>query len=318
MDKNILLNLYRQMVLARMFEEKVAELYIKGHIIGFCHLYIGQEAVVVGISHNMQSQDSSITSYRDHAHMLTIGVSPNVIMAELCGKSTGCSKGKGGSMHMYCKEKRFFGGNGIVGAQVSLGTGLAFAHNYTNDGGIAITYFGDGAANQGQVAESFNMASIWNLPVLYVLENNRYAMGTAIHKTTPKNSLQNRGASFDIETILVDGMDLLDVIKKSKEAIDIVRTKSKPIILHIDTYRYRGHSMSDPCTYRSRSEVEDIKKNRDPIKNIEVKLSNIYNVKKEEFEFIENEIFEIIFKAEQFALNSPDQNINELTTDVIL
>ena len=306
------------MVQARLFEEKAAELYTLGHISGFCHLYIGQEAVVVGISKNMQPQDSAITSYRDHAHMLTFDVSPESVMAELCGKATGCSKGKGGSMHMYSKEHNFFGGNGIVGSQVPIGTGLAFAHKYKKDNGIAVTFFGDGAANQGQVYESFNMASLWNLPVLYVLENNHYAMGTAAKRAVSGQSLKTRGDAFGIPTIAVDGMDIIDVLEKSKEAIDKVRETLSPIILHVDTYRYRGHSMSDPATYRTREEVENVKKTRDPIIKFKNRLIDEFSMDISKLDEIEEEIAEMIESAAEAAIAAPFPDPSELETDVIL
>lgn len=316
-DTDTALNLYRQMVTARLFEEKAAELYTLGHISGFCHLYIGQEAVIVGISQNMQKQDSSVTSYRDHAHMLTFGVSPESVMAELCGKATGCSKGKGGSMHMYSKEHNFFGGNGIVGAQVPIGTGLAFAHKYKKDNGVSVTFFGDGAANQGQVYESFNMASLWHLPVVYVLENNHYAMGTAAKRAVSGTSLKTRGDAFGIPTISVDGMDVLDVLEKSKEAIDNVRSGSGPVILHVDTYRYRGHSMSDPATYRTREEVENVKKTRDPIVKFKNRLTRELSVANKTLEEIEDLVAEIIEAAAKKAIEAPYPAPSELETDVI-
>lgn len=312
------LSLYQKMVQARLFEEKAAELYTQGHIFGFCHLYIGQEAVVVGIAHNMQLQDSCITSYRDHAHMLTLGVPPAEVMAELCGKATGCSKGKGGSMHMYSRKHNFFGGNGIVGAQVPIGTGLAFAHKYKKDSGVAVTFFGDGAANQGQVYEAFNMASLWKLPVLYVLENNHYAMGTAAKRAVSGQSLKTRGDAFGIQTISVDGMDILDVIEKSKDAIDKIRTTSVPIILHVDTYRYRGHSMSDPATYRTREEVENVKKTRDPIIRFKNKLLEMFDIDISRLEKIEGEVAEAIENSAKEAINASCPDASELETDVIL
>ncbi|MDR3031051.1 MAG: pyruvate dehydrogenase (acetyl-transferring) E1 component subunit alpha [Holosporales bacterium] len=314
---NIFLALYRKMLMARKFEEKVAQLYIQGYISGFCHLYIGQEAVVVGISSNITPQDSVITSYRDHAHMLILGVEPKFVMAELCGKITGCSRGKGGSMHMYSKEHNFYGGNGIVGAQVPIGAGLAFAHKYKKDSGVSIVYFGDGAANQGQVYESFNMTMLWNLPVVYVLENNRYAMGTAVDRSSG-NNLKNRGDSFGIPTILVDGMDLFDVMEKSKEAIDYVRANKGPIIMHVDTYRYKGHSMSDPGTYRTREEIDNIKKTRDPIIQCKQRLIEEYNINQQELENISNEISELIEDIAKFAIESPFPDGKCLTEDIIL
>lgn len=312
-----LLMLYKNMLLARKFEEKAAQLYTQGHISGFCHLYIGQEAVVVGISSNMQKQDSAITSYRDHAHMLTLGVSPNAVFAELCGKAAGCSKGKGGSMHMYAKDQNFFGGNGIVGAQVSLGTGLAFAHKYKGDQGVSITYFGDGAANQGQVYESFNMAALWNLPVVYVLENNHYAMGTAARRAVSGQTLANRGDPFGIKTISVDGMDILDVVEKSKQAIDFARSQSFPVILCVDTYRYKGHSMSDPATYRTREEVDNVRKTKDPIKKFENVLKNEFSVEEGELEKISAEVLLEVEEAAKFAIEAPFPDENSLLEDVL-
>ena len=306
------------MLLARRFEEKAAELYTLGHISGFCHLYIGQEAVVVGIVNNISPQDTLITSYRDHAHMLIVGEDPKNVMAELCGKITGCSKGKGGSMHMYSKRHNFFGGNGIVGAQVPLGTGLAFAHKYKKDDGVSFVFFGDGAANQGQVYESFNMASLWHLPVVYVLENNHYAMGTAAKRVVSGKNLKTRGDAFDIPTIAVDGMNLFDVLEKSKEAAEHARSGKGPIIMHVDTYRYRGHSMSDPATYRTRDEVDNVKKTRDPIAAVKSKLLSDYGVTQSDLDKIEDDVESIIESAAKFAIESPFPESNELETDVIL
>ena len=312
-----ILELYKKMLLIRIFEEKAAELYTEGHIYGFCHLYIGQEAVVTGIYSNLSEKDSSITSYRDHGHMLICGVNPKEVMAELCGKETGCSKGKGGSMHMYSKDHNFYGGNGIVGAQVSIGTGLAFAHMYKNDEGISVTYFGDGAANQGQVYESFNMASIWGLPVLYVLENNHYAMGTSAKRVVSGNTLTNRGIPFEIPCIKADGMDLFDILNKSKEAIEYVRSEKKPMILYVDTYRYRGHSMSDPATYRTRDEVDNVKKTRDPIERVKKVLKLDFGVTDNELESIYDEIYGIVEDAANFAMKSQEPDEKTLYEDVL-
>jgi pyruvate dehydrogenase E1 component alpha subunit len=290
--------LYKQMLLIRLFEDRAAAMYTEGHIYGFCHLYTGQEAVVVGINSNLDTRiDSQITSYRDHGHMLAIGVDPKYVMAELCGKITGCSKGRGGSMHMYSRVHNFYGGNGIVGAQVPIGTGLALAHKYREDGGVSVIYFGDGAVNQGQVYESFNMASLWKLPAVYIIENNRYALGTAASRAIA-GDITTRGTSFRIPCIQADGMDLFDVMKKSMEAIRHTRSGQGPTILHVDTYRYRGHSMSDPATYRSREEVETVKKNRDPLRNITMKIPDL------NYEAIENEVKEIINEAAEFAISS--------------
>jgi pyruvate dehydrogenase E1 component alpha subunit len=300
------------MLTIRLFEEKVAELYSKGHVYGFCHLYTGQEALVVGINSNLQKYDSQITSYRDHAHMIAIGVDPKYIMAELCGKENGCSKGKGGSMHMYSRRHNFYGGNGIVGAQVPIGTGIAFAHKYKNDGGICVVYFGDGAANQGQVYESFNMASLWKLPVLYIIENNKYALGTAMNRAVAGKDLTTRGDPFGISTVQVDGMDLLEVIEKSKEAIENVRNWSNPIILHVDTYRYKGHSMSDPATYRTREEVNNVKSTRDPLVKIRQTFQNI------DYEEIERDVTQVIDNAEKFALESAIPESKQLYCNVLV
>jgi pyruvate dehydrogenase E1 component alpha subunit len=306
------------MVTARLFEEKAAELYTQGHIYGFCHLYIGQEACVIGISANMRPQDSVITSYRDHVHMITLGVPPNIVMAELCGRATGCSKGKGGSMHMYSKVHNFYGGNGIVGAQVPIGTGLALAHKYKGDGGVALIYYGDGAANQGQVFEAFNMASLWKLPAVYVLENNHYGMGTSDERAAAGRPLYTRGDSFGIQAFQADGMDIFDVVEKSKAAIEHTRSGAGPVILHLDTYRYRGHSMSDPATYRPRSEVDDIKKTKDPIVRVRNRLIEGFGMDAAELAKIDDEISDVIADAAKFALESPEADASELETDVAL
>jgi pyruvate dehydrogenase E1 component alpha subunit len=264
--------LYRKLLLAREFEEKVADLYTQGLIYGFCHLYTGQEAIAVGVLHYKQQHDSVITSYRDHVHAILCGMDPQKVLDELCGNPEGCCKGWGGSMHLYSKEHRFYGGCGIVGAQVPIGAGLAFAHKYNNDGGISFTFFGDGAANQGQVYETFNLAALWELPILFIIENNKYALGTAIEYAVAGGDLTHRGDPFGIETICVDGMDVLDVLEKTEKAVTFVRQNSFPMILHMDTYRYKGHSMSDPGKYRSREEVSTIKQERDPIKTLEAKM----------------------------------------------
>lgn len=311
-NENKLLSLFKQLLLIRLFEEKAAELYTEGFIYGFCHLYIGQEAVVVGVNDNLLEVDSQVTSYRDHAHMLALGVDPKFVMAELCGKATGTSKGRGGSMHMYCRDRNFYGGNGIVGAQVPIGTGLAFAHKYKKDGGIAAIYFGDGAANQGQVYESFNLASLWDLPALFILENNHYAMGTADKRSVAGGDLTTRGDSFGIPCIKVDGMNLVDVLEKSKEAIDKVRNEQRPVILFCDTYRYRGHSMSDPATYRSREEVNTVKKTRDPIERLKPLLKQ-FNL-----ESAEEEISRIVEDAASFAINSPEPAVDSLKEFVLV
>ena len=257
---------YREMLLIRRFEEKAGQLYGLGLIGGFCHLYIGQEAVAVGLQSALDGdKDSVITGYRDHGHMLAYGIDPKVIMAELTGRAAGISRGKGGSMHMFSVEHKFYGGHGIVGAQVSLGAGLAFAHKYNDDGGVCVAYFGDGAANQGQVYESFNMAELWKLPIIFVIENNQYAMGTSVNRASSEDQLYRRGESFRIPGIQVDGMDVLAVRGATEEALKWVQGGNGPILLEMKTYRYRGHSMSDPAKYRSRDEVQAVRDNSDPI-----------------------------------------------------
>ena len=259
---------YRDMLNIRRFEEKAGQLYGMGLIGGFCHLYIGQEAVVVGMTQSGTDDDSVITSYRDHGHMLACGMDPKGVMAELTGRRGGYSKGKGGSMHMFSREKKFFGGHGIVGAQIPLGTGLAFAHKYKEDNGVCHAYMGDGAVNQGQVFESFNMAALWDLPVVYVIENNKYGMGTSIERASSNVELSERGNAHDIPGQSVNGMDVLDVVEKGGAALEHARSGKGPMILEMKTYRYRGHSMSDPAKYRSKEEVQKMRKESDPIDNL--------------------------------------------------
>src|SRR6187200_1364586 len=266
------LSAYRGMLLIRRFEEKAGQLYGMGFIGGFCHLYIGQEAVVTGMQMSLKEGDQVITGYRDHGHMLACGMSPRGVMAELTGRRGGLSKGKGGSMHMFSVEKQFYGGHGIVGAQVSLGTGIAFANRYREDGAVCLTYFGDGAANQGQVYESFNMAELWKLPVIYVIENNRYAMGTSVTRSSAQTDFSKRGISFNIPGEQVDGMDVRTVREAASRAIEHARTGQGPYILEMQTYRYRGHSMSDPAKYRTREEVEKIRTDQDPIEQVRARL----------------------------------------------
>src|SRR5215470_17422202 len=262
------LSAYREMLLIRRFEEKAGQMYGMGLIGGFCHLYIGQEAVVVGLQDALKPGDQMITGYRDHGHMLAQGMDPNAIMAELTGRRDGSSKGKGGSMHMFSIEKAFYGGHGIVGAQVSLGTGIAFANKYRKDGRVCLTFFGDGAANQGQVYESFNMASLWKLPVVYIVENNQYAMGTSVQRSSSETHLSKRGVSFNIPGEEVDGMDVVAVRDAGKRAAARARSGQGPILLEMKTYRYRGHSMSDPAKYRTREEVDQVRNERDPIDHV--------------------------------------------------
>jgi len=263
---------YRGMLLIRRFEEKAGQLYGMGFIGGFCHLYIGQEAVVTGLKMAMTEGDQMITAYRDHGHMLAMEMSPRGVMAELTGRRSGLSKGKGGSMHMFSKEKNFYGGHGIVGAQVPLGTGLAFANRYRDSSSVSLTFFGDGAANQGQVYESFNMASLWKLPVVYVIENNRYAMGTSVSRSSAETDFSQRGLSFRIPGMQVNGMDVRAVKAAGEVALDWCRSGQGPIILEMQTYRYRGHSMSDPAKYRSRDEVQKVRSENDPIEQVKARL----------------------------------------------
>jgi pyruvate dehydrogenase E1 component alpha subunit len=312
-----LLEFYKQMLLIRRFEEKAGQLYGLGLIGGFCHLYIGQEAVAVGVQSALSDKDSVITGYRDHGHMLLCGIPPKDVMAELTGRAAGISKGKGGSMHMFSVEHKFYGGHGIVGAQVSLGTGLGFAHKYKDDGGIALAYFGDGAANQGQVYESFNMAELWKLPIVYVIENNQYAMGTSVNRSSAEDQLYRRGESFRIPGIQVDGMDVLAARGAAEEALAWVRAGKGPIILEMKTYRYRGHSMSDPAKYRTREEVQSVRDKSDPIEQARKELEEL-GVKEDEIKGIEQEIRKVVNEAADFAEQTPEPASEELYTDVLV
>ncbi len=312
-----LLHLYKEMLMIRRFEEKAGQLYGMGKIAGFCHLYIGQEAIVVGMQDAIGPQDTVITAYRDHGHMLVCGMDPGEIMAELMGRATGSSKGKGGSMHMFSRKNNFMGGHGIVGANVSIGTGIAFAHKYKNSNAISVNYYGDGTANQGQVFESFNMAALWNLPVLYVLENNQYGMGTSVERAAAKpHELYNRGSPFGIPGYLVDGMDVLAVKAAGEMAVKHVRDGNGPIILEMKTYRYRGHSMSDPAQYRSKEEVEKVKTTSDPINHIKDLLQE-RKVAESELKKIDKAVKEILKQAVEFAENSPEPDPTELYTDIL-
>jgi pyruvate dehydrogenase E1 component alpha subunit len=317
-SKDEMLQLYREMLLIRRFEERAGQLYGLGLIGGFCHLYIGQEAVAVGLQSAMAGgHDSVITGYRDHGHMLAYGIDPKVIMAELTGREAGISKGKGGSMHMFSVEHRFYGGHGIVGAQVPLGTGLAFAHKYREDGGVCLTYMGDGAVNQGQVAEAFNMAKLWDLPVIYAIENNKYAMGTSVNRSHSEPLLYRKGESFRIPGLQVDGMDVLAVRGAAEVALEWTRGCKGPIIIEFLTYRYRGHSMSDPARYRTREEVQDVREHRDPITHAERELEAM-GVKEEELKAIDKEIKNIVVEAAKFAEDAPEPDPSELYTDVLV
>ncbi len=308
---------YSDMLLIRRFEEKAGQLYGMGLIGGFCHLYIGQEAVVVGMQANLKDGDQVITAYRDHGHMLACGMDPKGVMAELTGRATGYSHGKGGSMHMFSSEKHFYGGHGIVGAQVPLGTGLAFANKYRGNDNVSLTYFGDGAANQGQVYESFNMAELWKLPVVYIVENNQYAMGTSVQRSSAVSQFHKRGASFNIPGREVDGMDVEAVQAAGAEAVEWCRKGNGPIILEMKTYRYRGHSMSDPAKYRSREEVQSMREKHDPIEHYGQKLIARGVVSEDDLKALDKEIRQIVNTAAEFSTESAEPAEAELYTDVI-
>ncbi|MET3646923.1 pyruvate dehydrogenase (acetyl-transferring) E1 component subunit alpha [Phyllobacterium ifriqiyense] len=312
------LEAYRQMLLIRRFEEKAGQLYGMGFIGGFCHLYIGQEAVVTGMQMSLKEGDQNITGYRDHGHMLACGMSPRGVMAELTGRRGGLSKGKGGSMHMFSKEKHFYGGHGIVGAQVSLGTGLAFANRYRDNGNVSLAYFGDGAANQGQVYESFNMASLWKLPVVYIIENNRYAMGTSVSRASAETDFSKRGLSFNIPGIQVDGMDVRAVNAAGEEATAWARSGKGPMILEMQTYRYRGHSMSDPAKYRSKDEVQKMRSDHDPIEQVKNRLIEKGWSTEDDLKKIDKDVRDIVADAADFAQSDPEPDASELYTDILL
>jgi pyruvate dehydrogenase E1 component alpha subunit len=313
-----LIGYYSDMLMIRRFEERAGQLYGMGLIGGFCHLYIGQEAVVVGLQAAMKPGDQVITGYRDHGHMLACGMDPKGVMAELTGRAGGYSRGKGGSMHMFSIEKAFYGGHGIVGAQVSLGAGLAFANAYRGDGKVALVYFGDGAANQGQVYESFNMAALWKLPVVFVCENNQYAMGTSVARASSETHLHKRGASFNIPGEEVDGMDVLAVREAGKKAIAHARGGKGPVLLEMKTYRYRGHSMSDPAKYRTREEVESMREQHDPIDAVKKRLIDAGHADEEALKAIDRDVRAVVAEAAQFAQDSPEPDVSELLTDVLI
>ena len=315
-SKKELFELYQKMLLIRRFEEKAGQLYGMGHIGGFCHLYIGQEAVVVGIDSIKENGDQNITSYRDHGHMLACGMDPKMVMAELTGRFTGYSKGKGGSMHMFSKSEGFYGGHGIVGAQVPIGAGIAFANKYKKNRRVCFTYFGEGAANQGQVYEAFNMASLWKLPVVFVIENNQYAMGTSMVRASSTEEMFARGFAFNIPGKAVNGMNVLDVAKEAAHAADHCRAGKGPFILEMKTYRYRGHSMSDPAKYRTREEVQKVREEKDPIDTLRSILIEKHKISEKQFKETDAEIKVIVTEASDFALNSPEPDIEELWTDV--
>ncbi len=309
---------YKDMLLIRRFEERAGQLYGMGLIGGFCHLYIGQEAVVVGMQACTQPTDTVVTSYRDHGHMLACGMDPKGVMAELTGRATGYSKGKGGSMHMFSREKGFFGGHGIVGAQVPIGTGLAFAHQYNGDGGLCLTYLGDGAFNQGQVYESLNMASLWHLPVIYIVENNKYGMGTSVERASASTDLASRGQPYNVKTMAVDGMDVVAVRDAGMEATEYVRTGKGPVLIEAKTYRYRGHSMSDPAKYRTKEELQKMRTEHDPIDRIRHVLLEMKAMGEDEFKALDKEIKDQVIAAAEFAQESPEPDPSELWTDIFV
>ncbi|MEO1967862.1 MAG: pyruvate dehydrogenase (acetyl-transferring) E1 component subunit alpha [Sphingomonadaceae bacterium] len=313
-----MLHFYEQMLLIRRFEERAGQLYGLGLIGGFCHLYIGQEAVAIGLQSALdQDKDSVITGYRDHGHMLAYGIDPKLIMAELTGRQAGISKGKGGSMHMFSTEHKFYGGHGIVGAQVPLGAGLAFAHKYNEDGGLTLAYFGDGAANQGQVYETFNMASLWQLPIVFVVENNQYAMGTAVKRSSAETKFYRRGTAFRIPGMDVNGMDVLEVRQAAEVAFKHVREQGGPVLIECNTYRYRGHSMSDPAKYRTREEVQDVREHKDPIEGLKKTLIE-QGKSEDDLKAIDKAIRQKVSEAADFAENSPEPDASELYTDVLV
>ncbi|MEL6677687.1 MAG: pyruvate dehydrogenase (acetyl-transferring) E1 component subunit alpha [Pseudomonadota bacterium] len=315
-SKEELLHYYREMLLIRRFEEKAGQLYGMGLIGGFCHLYIGQEAVVVGLEATAKEGDQRVTSYRDHGHMLACGMDPKGVMAELTGREGGYSRGKGGSMHMFSKEKEFYGGHGIVGAQVPIGAGLAFANKYRGNDNVSFAYFGDGAANQGQVYETYNMAELWKLPVIFVIENNQYAMGTSVKRSTHSKTLWERGAAYGIAGESVDGMDVLAVKAAGQKAVEHCRAGNGPYILEMMTYRYRGHSMSDPAKYRTREEVQKMREEKDPIENVRSMLLTGKHATEDELKDADKDIKAIVNEAAKFAQESPEPALDELYTDI--
>jgi pyruvate dehydrogenase E1 component alpha subunit len=316
-DKDQDISAYREMLLIRRFEEKAGQMYGMGLIGGFCHLYIGQEAVVVGMQMATRDGDQVITGYRDHGHMLACGMDAKGVMAELTGRRGGLSKGKGGSMHMFSKEKHFYGGHGIVGAQVSLGTGIAFANRYRESDTVCLTYFGDGAANQGQVYESFNMAALWKLPVVYVIENNRYAMGTSVNRASAQTDFSKRGLSFNIPGEQVDGMDVRAVYAAGQRAIAHAR-ENGPYILEMQTYRYRGHSMSDPAKYRTKDEVTRMREEYDPIEQVRRRLLESWKLSEDELKVFDAKVREVVNAAAEFATQDPEPDPSELYTDILV
>ncbi|MCX7355336.1 MAG: pyruvate dehydrogenase (acetyl-transferring) E1 component subunit alpha [Alphaproteobacteria bacterium] len=316
LDPELSLHLYEQMLLIRRLEEKAGQIYGMGLIGGFCHLYIGQEAVVIGMQSVITPDDAVVTSYRDHGHMIACGMDPKGILAELCGRRSGYSKGKGGSMHMFSREKNFYGGHGIVGAQVPFGTGIAFAHRYRGNGNVCLTYMGDGAVNQGQVYESFNMAALWKLPVVYVIENNKYGMGTSIERASARVDFYHRGQSWGIPGAQVDGMDVMAVREAGEKAVATARAGKGPYILEMITYRYRGHSMSDPAKYRTREEVQKVRSERDPIDRLAHLIVEQGVASEDQLKELDRKVKATISEAAEYAQNSPEPDPSELYTDV--
>jgi len=319
-DPDLVVKLYREMLLIRRFEEKAGQMYGMGLIGGFCHLYIGQEAVVVGLQACIETgKDSVVTSYRDHGHMLACGMEPRGVMAELTGRRGGYSKGKGGSMHMFSREQKFFGGHGIVGAQVPIGAGIAFAHKYLEENACCLTYLGDGALNQGQVYETFNMAALWKLPLVVVIENNKYGMGTAIERSSAKSTeLYLRGQAYGIPGVQVDGMDVIAVMEAGRKVIEHVKGGKGPYVMEMMTYRYRGHSMSDPAKYRSKEEVQKYRSEHDPIDNLKTQMLAAGLIDEAKLKELDREIKEIVTDAADFAQSSPEPDPAELWTDVLV
>ena len=318
LSKEEALKLYRDMLLIRRFEEKAGQMYGMGLIGGFCHLYIGQEAVVVGLTAVIDENDTTVASYRCHGHMLACGMESKGVMAELTGRRGGYSKGKGGSMHMFSREKNFFGGHGIVGAQVPIGTGIAFGHKYLEEGAVCLTYLGDGAVNQGQVYESFNMAALWKIPVIYVIENNKYGMGTSVSRASASQDLYERGKAYGIPGEQVDGMDVMAVKEAGDKAVKHAKAGKGPYILEMLTYRYRGHSMSDPAKYRSREEVNKMRSEKDPIDRFRDRMLSAKLTDEDELKGIDKEVKSIVSEAAEFAQNSPEPEAEELWTDVYI
>ncbi len=314
-SKQELLAFYKEMLLIRRFEEKAGQLYGMGLIAGFCHLYIGQEAIATGMRATMIDGDKVITTYRDHGHMISVGSDPKKIMAELLGRRDGSSKGKGGSMHLFDLEKHFYGGHGIVGASVPIGAGLAFADKYRGTNNVTYCYFGDGAAHQGQVYEAFNMAKLWDLPVLFIIENNHYAMGTSLKRASSIDELHKRGIGFNIPGVKINGMNIFDVIRDGQKCVDYVRSGNGPMIVEMDTYRYRGHSMSDPATYRSKEEL-NCKKEQDPIDSLREHILSEKIAKESDIKSIEDSVKEQVNEIVEFSKNSPEPDESELLTEI--